>query len=100
MKKQRVHGEYFQPLVRKVCDCGQKTKVWAWGEYVAGRWRTVMHFCEHCFPSRVLGRLSAHAGECGCTFELRARAGSGPLPAWLTLNDASCAQAGPAPLQG
>lgn len=92
MAKERNHNEWFQPIIaggRKSCpNCKEKLNsesVWAWGEYVNGKWRTVRHFCRSCFPTQVLKPLKDHAGPCGCTITLCARSGYGPLPEWLTL---------------
>lgn len=98
--KNRVHNEWFRPVVRKSCPCGSnrkrnapKNQVWAWGEYVAARWYTVDYFCEKCFQERVVPRLRAHAGECGCSFELKAKSGHGELPPWLRLQNACASPA-------
>lgn len=81
----RVHNEWFMPLARRTCPCGQKkTEVFGWGEYVIGKWRTIDHFCRHCFTDRVLSRLLSHASGCGCTFQLVARRGY-RLPDWIVL---------------
>lgn len=89
--KIRVHNEWFQPVCRKSCPCGSNSKrgapknqVFAWGEYVSGKWRTVEHFCEKCFASRVIPQLLAHAGDCGCTFSLQPRSGY-TLPEWIKM---------------
>jgi hypothetical protein len=82
-KKPGVHNEWFQQISKRSCPCGQKkTDVFAWGEYLRGNWRTVEHFCEACYSSRVEPRLRNHASECGCTFAFQARSGYS-LPAWL-----------------
>lgn len=87
MTKQRIHNEWFQPLVKKTCPCGQKkTEVFAWGEYHCGKWRTISHFCQSCFPD-IQKQLNTHAGSCGCSFELKARSGHGPLPEWIKMLD-------------
>jgi hypothetical protein len=94
--KQRTHNEWFQSMVSPaICPCGSKRKdriragkdasVYAWGEYVVGRWRTVDYFCECCFQTRVIPRLVKHAGNCGCTFQMCARNGH-ILPHWITFN--------------
>lgn len=88
MAKQRTHNEWFQKLAKTKCPCGQKkTEVFAWGEYVNGKWRTVEHFCSTCFVERVQTQLVTHAGSCGCDFNLTARAGHGPLPEWIKMPD-------------
>lgn len=90
-KKLRVHNEYFQPIVKTTCPCGEKkTQVYAWGEYIRARWCTVDHFCQACFSTRVIPRLVSHAGDCGCTFKLSARSGYS-LPDWLKMPEQSCA---------
>lgn len=92
MAKQRIHNEWFQPIAKTSCPCGaRKTQVYSWGEYAAGKWRTVDHFCQACFVTRVQARLAAHAAPCGCTFQLNARTGYGPLPNWLVMPEESCA---------
>lgn len=91
MAKQRIHNEWFQPLIRGHCYCDNRQgQAWSWGEYVNGRWRTVTHFCQGCFAERVLTRLIAHAGPCGCAFKLNARSGHGPLPDWIQAAEAQC----------
>lgn len=86
MTKPRNHNEWFQPLVKKKCPtCGTKSNdVYAWGEYVNGKWRTVKHFCKSCFHKEVVVPLEAHSGPCGCIITLQARSGYS-LPDWLTL---------------
>jgi hypothetical protein len=93
MGKVRIHNEWFQPIAKKTCPCGErKTEVFSWGEYVSGKWRTVDHFCQACFVERVQSRLIAHAGDCGCTFALNARSGY-TLPSWIKMPETqrSCA---------
>lgn len=91
MPKQRIHNEWFQPLKKTACHCGQRgVQVFAWGEYVNGKWRTVAHFCEHCFAKEVVTRLVDHARPCGCTFKLVARTGYGPLPDFIKTAEAQC----------
>lgn len=92
MAKPRVHNEWFRSVSlgnRKSCpSCGDKLepgeKVWSWGEYVRAKWRTVMHFCKHCYEKSVCAPLLAHAGPCGCKIELVAYGGE-RLPEWLVL---------------
>lgn len=87
MSKIRIHNEWFMPLRKTTCDCGQKkTEVFAWGEYSRARWITISHFCQACFPD-IQKQLSTHAGSCGCSFELKARSGHGPLPEWIKMLD-------------
>lgn len=87
MAKQRIHNEWFMPLAKKTCECGKKkTEVFAWGEYQYGRWRTVLHFCEECFASRIVSRLVSHKGDCGCDFALLPRSGYS-IPAWIKMPD-------------
>jgi hypothetical protein len=97
MKKQDIHNEWFMPLIRPAtCPCGHTRKyrlsvgldgsVYALGNYVYGRWRTVKHFCQVCYKDRVVSLLIDHAGGCGCTFELQARSGHS-LPPWIRLPD-------------
>lgn len=91
MAKQRIHNEYFMSLVKKTCPCGKKKiEVFAWGEYFQGKWSTVDHFCQDCFPSRILPRLIQHATPCGCSFELRPRSGY-TIPKWISMTPATCA---------
>lgn len=85
MAKQRTHNEYFQPIVKTTCPCGRrKVQMFAWGEYVNGKWRTVDHFCQACFTSRVIPRLEAHAAGCGCDFALVPRSGCS-IPDWIKM---------------
>jgi hypothetical protein len=91
MPKQRIHNEWFQAIKMPTCLCGQKkTQVFAWGEYVAGKWRTVDHFCQTCFVERVLSRLIDHAAPCGCAFQFNARTGHGPLPDFIKQGEGQC----------
>lgn len=95
-KQQRVHREWFRPVTAAKCECGARRPeggVWSWGEYVNAKWRTVTWFCRECFQHRVAGRLIAHAGPCGCTFELVGK-GWQPLPEWITLEDSCPVEAG------
>lgn len=81
--KPRIHSEYFRSLVKTTCECGaKKTLVYAWGEYHRARWNTILHFCQECFQERVQGRLTSHAGDCGCSFQLQAYRGA-KLPEWI-----------------
>lgn len=83
MTKLRIHKEWFQPLRKHSCPCGEKKcDVFAWGEYVLGKWRTIDHFCYKCFSSRVLKRLKEHLVQCGCDFSFVPRAGYS-IPNWL-----------------
>lgn len=83
--KVRVHNEWFMPLTKTSCPCGcRKTEVFAWGEYVNGKWRTISHFCRQCFTTEVIPRLTAHAAGCGCTFSLNARSGY-RIPEWIAM---------------
>lgn len=83
--KVRVHNEWFMPIAKRSCPCGQKkVEVFAWGEYVNGKWRTVDHFCHTCFQVRVIPRLTSHAAGCGCTFALNARSGY-RIPEWIKM---------------
>lgn len=92
-KKLRLHREWFRPVAaggRKSCPgCSAKLppgeRVWSWGQYVAGKWRTVRHFCVTCYPT-IQKLLVEHAAGCGCEFELVSYQGA-TLPTWLT----SCA---------
>lgn len=87
----RIHNEWFQPLVKRNCPCGQKgVDCFAWGEYVSAKWRTVEHFCKDCFARRVLGRLKVHAAECGCVFQVQARSGY-RIPNWIQIPSQECA---------
>lgn len=91
-KKQRNHNEWFRSVSlrgRKSCpSCKEKLqpgeKIWSWGEYVHGKWRTVDHFCKSCFQENVKSRLTGHSVDCGCSITLVGY-GGGELPEWLTL---------------
>jgi hypothetical protein len=61
-----------------------RVEVFAWGEYVAARWRTILHFCQACFQERVIPHLINHANQCGCSFELKAKSGHS-LPNWIKM---------------
>lgn len=85
MAKARNHNEYFQPLVKTKCECGNyRTSVFAWGEYSNAKWRTIKHFCQNCFVERVQKPLREHVGPCGCTVTLVARSGY-RIPEWISL---------------
>lgn len=85
-KKPQVHREWFRSVALKKCECGERhVQVWTWGQYVIGKWRNVMHFCEKCFDDRVKRPLNEHTGECGCTVEMVGYHGE-KLPAWLNTN--------------
>lgn len=98
----RVHNEWFQPIVKRGrCLCRRDTaerlalgdiRIFAWGEYVSAKWRTVDYFCLGCFAERIIPRLRQHANGCGCTFQVCARSGY-TLPAWIKLPEdfTSCA---------
>jgi len=58
MKTPKPHNEYFQPIAKRSCNCGnKKCEMYSWGEYVRGNWRTIDHFCQKCFTTHVLPRL-------------------------------------------
>lgn len=64
------------------------TSLYAMGQYVNAKWRTVDYFCYSCFQDRIVkGLLLQHADECGCQFQLHARSGHGPLPFWIRMPD-------------
>jgi hypothetical protein len=106
MPKQRVHNEWFQPVQKQAygggsrCPCGcskkdrikagQDPQMYAWGEYVHAKWRTIKYFCHSCYNKEVLEQLAMHANGCGCIFQLNPRSGHGPLPTWLQLTDQIC----------
>jgi hypothetical protein len=72
----RQYNAWFQPLVKTTCPCGKKhTQCYAWGEYVHAKWQTVEHFCESCFPTRVLNRLDAYSKSSGREVVFQARSG-------------------------
>jgi hypothetical protein len=99
MAQVRIHREWFRSVVANVCTCGSNKRsrrnahkdliVYAWGEYVIGKWRTVRYVCEECFQSYIVPQLEAHAGVCGCKFELCAKSGHS-IPPWITMG-ISCA---------
>lgn len=87
--KQRLHREWFRPVLRgnrKSCpSCGEKLRgeqIWCHGEYVNAKWRNVEDFCRRCWDG-VRAKLLAHAGPCGCQFELVGYHTG--LPWWLSL---------------
>ena len=87
--KVREHNEWFRQLSKRSCPCGnRKITTYSWGEYVSGKWRTVEHFCQMCFRSRVVPRLKAHAGDCGCSFNLVFKGGK--KPSWLRMEVPRC----------
>lgn len=88
MAKVNEHKEWFRLIKSTTCSCGQKkTEVYSWGEYVYGKWRTVDHVCQSCFP-RVAQRLQQHKDGCGCEFKLVSYRGT--LPPWIKLEEVSC----------
>ncbi len=92
----RTHNEWFQSTCYGVCDCGSNKRarrqagvdliVYAWGEYVSGKWRTVRRVCQMCFQTDIIPQLRSHAAPCGCAFALVPRSGH-TLPPWITLAD-------------
>ena len=85
-KKPAIHREWFMSLVKRSCPCGKKkVACFGWGEYRNARWRTIEHFCQHCFPA-IVQKLIRHAASCGCSFELVARSGH-MLPDWIRMPD-------------
>lgn len=88
MAKVRNHNEWFMPLVKRKCPCGERNvQCYAWGEYSrTGKWNTVKHFCQKCFAYEVKAALLDHAGPCGCTITLVPRYGYN-LPEWINLNE-------------
>lgn len=84
-KPQRVHNEWFRKVNATTCECGtKKTEVWSWGEYVCGKFCLITRCCQACFTERVLPRLTSHAAQCGCAFELKAVSGTPRLAPWIT----------------
>jgi hypothetical protein len=94
--KVRVHNEWFQSSASEgKCRCGSNVRsrraagqdltLWIWGEYHNGNWRRIQTVCEGCFASVIIPQLRRHAQPCGCTFQLCARSGHGPLPIWMKL---------------
>lgn len=91
---ERPHNEWFQPLAdTSRCQCGlsrQERKLkypgdfglYAWGEYIHGKWNKVTNFCHSCFPERVLQRLQEHSNQCGCTIVANSRS-QYSIPDWL-----------------
>ncbi len=92
----RTHNEWFRTVSlgnRKSCPtCKAKLEpdesIWSWGEYVAGKWHTVKHFCKNCFDVEVKQPLYEHSSDCGCTIEPQRRGES--FPSWLTLSEDEC----------
>jgi len=89
MVKTNHHNEWFRPVTKTTCSCGQKkTQVYSWGEYVCAKWRTIDYVCQNCFPI-VSERLQQHKKECGCEFKLIGYRGCS-LPDWLKMPVQSC----------
>jgi uncharacterized protein (DUF983 family) len=92
MSKQRTHNEWFRTVSlgkRKSCpNCKQKLdkgeSIWSWGNYISGKWHTVLHFCTECFVEKCKQELLKHRDECGCGIELVGYQGE-ELPEWLNL---------------
>lgn len=92
MAKQRTHNEWFRTVSlgkRKSCpSCKQKLdkgeSIWSWGNYISGKWHTVLHFCKECYGEKCKQELFSHRTECGCDFELVGYSGE-TLPEWLNL---------------
>jgi transposase len=93
--KKRVHREWFRCVDRggrKSCpNCKAKLEpgelIWSWGEYVRAKFRHIEDVCKNCW-GELVEKLKAHAGDCGCTFELEVR--GAPRPAWLTMEHPAC----------
>jgi hypothetical protein len=91
-----VHNEYFRTVAlggRKSCpSCHSRLErgeqVWSWGEYQRAKWYTVQHFCKQCWME-VENKLSVHAFQCRCTFQLVGYRGE-RLPDWLCLEAEHC----------
>lgn len=96
----KPHNEWFHPLAKKVCACGQSKhklrkdpvkaaafQVVAWGEYVYGKFRTVDHVCPECVDERMISRLFDHLKKCGCAFAFKARCGYS-LPEFIKAREA------------
>jgi hypothetical protein len=91
-KKQRTHNEWFRPIARKA-KCSTCNHVidkddclWSWGEYVNAKWRTVKHFCQHCFVEQVQTPLVEHTNGCGCEVTICFKGiNHNNIPDWLTL---------------
>jgi hypothetical protein len=91
MAAPKPHNEWFRTVSlngRKSCpSCRAKLaegeRVWSWGEYVIGKWRTVMHFCKECYTTDVVPPLQRHLDDCGCAFNFIGYQGE-KLPEWLT----------------
>ena|SRR6266567_2594209 len=99
MAKQRTHNEWFQSITKAKCSCGLNRakrialdldpSMYAWGNYIYGKWNTIEHFCAGCFETRVVERLYGHAHGCGCVFQAMPRSGHS-LPTWLKLPEQLC----------
>src|SRR6185437_6320203 len=94
-RKLRNHNEWFQPLAKRTRNCTNcgapmhGASMYAWGEYVVGKWQTVKHFCRACFVRDVATQLATHAQDCGCTITICARNGYS-LPEWLYIERQQC----------
>jgi hypothetical protein len=87
--QQRNHNEWFMPLARKAkhCPCchsiePQQSGLYAWDQYVYGKWKTITHFCQACFETHILSQLKDHTGTCGCTVTFCTRSGYS-MPEWF-----------------
>lgn len=106
MAKQRSHNEWFGRVARggrKSCPhCLSKLaegeSIWSWGVYHNAKFRRIMDVCKQCWHS-VRGMLTEHTAGCGCTVNLCARSGDGPLPKWMTLDvpESPCPVPSPVP---
>lgn len=90
-EKPKAHNEWFMALAtkRRCPTCLGKGPVFAWGEYAAGRWRVIIHFCQGCFKEQVADRLRAHTKGCGCTVTFCARSGHS-LPDFIKQEELLC----------
>jgi len=94
VRQLRKHKEWFRPVLlrgRKSCpNCNHKLpdreRVWSWGQYNRSTWKTIMHFCKHCFIQDIKPNLERHVVSCDCSVELVAYSNN-LLPEWLNIDD-------------
>ena len=81
--KATVKNLWVQPIVKKTCTCGQKkVETYSLGEYINAKWRTIDHFCAHCFEESVLRDVVVYQKRTGNNVRFGARSGYS-IPEWI-----------------